>query len=238
MMQLRKPIAPRACVDNQAVEAIQKLAVSKVTDLVKRAKIRKLPQQDRILLAKIYPLARGETAAVERLRSDLLGLSFQAISRSDRFIHCATKPVLVTEISTSYSNRRGAPPQEELTFVREKYDIGEYDVYIDLRIFLGLGMDENMYFIPRRDPLARYRHWHHILYPAGQRWVSREDDRAEHPFDGVSHTCMSSYAGILNDLVNNFAVAEFLRMTHIFLSNYYAGSPLCFPDETIVKVLK
>jgi len=228
-MIFRKPLAPRCIVDDQALELMQKIAIIKCNRIADAAKSRrKIYGDDRVLLNKIMPLAKGEQHAFEQLKADLCGLPYEQITvvdnpkslNGEKFLHGVSRTIIVDEIERGNS------------VVKGKYDIGEYDVYLFQHLFVGSPIASGMHFVPRRDPETRARHWHHT-------WGLQSGALPPYHFtDGYPSTCMSTYGAIFQDLARNLAFAEFFRIVHNFLSHYYSGSPLSHPNNTIVRQLK
>jgi hypothetical protein len=228
-MQFRKPLAPRCTVDGRALELMQKIAIIKCNRIADAAKSRrKIYGDDRVLLNKLMPLARGEQHAIDQLHADLCGLPFEQITvvdnpkslNGEKFLHGVTRTIIVDEIE------RGDK------IIKGKYDIGEYDTYLFQHIFVGSPIANGMHFVPRRDPETYARHWHHTCGRG-------RDDRPPYHFnDGYPSTCMNTYGAIFQDLARNLAFAEFFRIVHNFLSHYYSGSPLSHPNNTVVRQLK
>lgn len=202
----RRPLAPRAKVTPEFMDALARVYTTKYKDVVMRIKAGQngedLRMQARLLHAFLH-----SAEARERTIAKLASLPYEIFEykeiRGKEFLYGKTRDIIME--SSDYQGTC-------------RYNIGPYWVLTNLRILRG-GSVEDIHLIPDRFPKLQERHPHHYAY----------GDQEAPPTDWGVSTCLGSFAEILVMLRNIGDIPEWFRTWHIFLSRHDNTSNLCYP---------
>lgn len=225
-------VKPRVYVAPEVLEFYQRMAKEKLGRVMVELKQshpnqRKwMLRQNRVMIAKLTPIAKGVREAGQGLDHELArlrALDYECIEIEDDLLVAKTRDVMIEQLDKiGYRGNK--------TSLVGYWDAGAYWIYIPEGDLLHGSMN-NIQFIPQRAPNVCDRHPHHYVYNVGDNYSDYLAGAVDIRRADV-HTCWGNFSEPLSGALQDGDLVETLRMLRIFVGRYYSGSPLRRPDRT------